>query len=66
MIYSRLLQDFTKILITVYAITNPSYITGVPKLSVAMCPFSIWIDEHVTLKLFITERVRKISKNVNQ
>jgi len=36
--------------------------TGVPKLSLAMYPFSTSIDEHVPLKLLMTKRLRKITK----
>jgi len=36
--------------------------TGVPKLSLAMYPFSISIDEHVPLKFLMTKRLRKITK----
>jgi len=36
--------------------------TGVPKLSLAIYPFSISIDEHVPLKFLMTKRLRKITK----
>jgi len=35
---------------------------GVPKLFLAMYPFSISIDEHVPLKFLMTKRLRKITK----
>jgi len=36
--------------------------TGVSKLSLAMNPFSISIDEHVLLKFLVAKRLRKITK----
>jgi len=36
--------------------------TGVTKLYLAMCPFSISIDEHVSLKFLITKRLWKITR----
>jgi len=38
------------------------YWAGAPKLSLAMYPFSISIDEHVPLKFFMTKRLKKITK----
>ena len=36
--------------------------TGVPKLSLAMYPFNISIDEHVPLKFLMKKRLKKITK----
>jgi len=36
--------------------------TGVPKLSLAMYPFSTSVDEHVPIKFLMTKRLRKITK----
>jgi len=36
--------------------------TGVPKLSLAMYPSSVSIDEHVPLKFLMTKKLRKIAK----
>ena len=36
--------------------------TSIPKLSLAMYPFSISLHEHVSLKFLITKRLRKITK----
>jgi len=43
---------------------SQTFRAGVPKLSLAMYPFSIAIDEQVPLKILITKRLRKITKNV--
>jgi len=47
-------------------LTRFRFRTGVPKLCLAMYPFSISIDKHVPLKFLITKRLRKITKRYLQ
>jgi len=57
-----MLQMYFTFILHVYPQTNCCSNAGIPKLYLSMYPFGISIDEHVSLKLLITKRVRKIAK----
>jgi len=45
-------------------LSNPKSKPGVPKLPLAMYPFSILTNEHVPLKFLMANKVRKIQISI--